>query len=172
MLEINCAVAGLGAGLTEAIFAVTPSETIKLVPAPVVLCYPFDGIGRTKLIDDAQRPKPQYRGLLHGTASIIRQEGISGVYQGLVPVVSQSTDLLFESFKVLIFPSVLDDAPGSQLCCPLHNVFDLETVCAGQCSSWTNLAKYYHIWHWCDRRVGDCLHNYAIGVRFQLLPEV
>ncbi|EJD05125.1 mitochondrial tricarboxylate transporter [Fomitiporia mediterranea MF3/22] len=61
--------AGLGAGLMEAIFAVTPSETIK-----------------TKLIDDAKRPVPQYRGLVHGTVSIVRQEGIFGIYRGLFPV--------------------------------------------------------------------------------------
>ncbi|KAF7330459.1 Mitochondrial tricarboxylate transporter [Mycena venus] len=61
--------AGLGAGMTEAIFAVTPSETIK-----------------TKLIDDAKRPNPQFRGLIHGTASIVRQEGIRGIYRGLFPV--------------------------------------------------------------------------------------
>jgi len=62
-------VAGLGAGMMEAIFAVTPSETIK-----------------TKLIDDAKRPNPQYRGLIHGTTSIVKQEGIRGVYNGLFPV--------------------------------------------------------------------------------------
>ncbi|KAI9463507.1 mitochondrial tricarboxylate transporter [Russula earlei] len=61
--------AGLGAGVMEAIFAVTPSETIK-----------------TKLIDDAKRPQPQYRGLLHGTASIVRAEGLRGIYRGLFPV--------------------------------------------------------------------------------------
>ncbi|KAE9399350.1 mitochondrial tricarboxylate transporter [Gymnopus androsaceus JB14] len=61
--------AGLGAGMTEAIFAVTPSETIK-----------------TKMIDDANRPNPQYRGLVHGTISIVRQEGIFGIYRGLFPV--------------------------------------------------------------------------------------
>ncbi|KAJ7052602.1 mitochondrial tricarboxylate transporter [Mycena amicta] len=61
--------AGLGAGMMEAIFAVTPSETIK-----------------TKLIDDAKRPNPQYRGLVHGTVSIARTEGISGIYRGLFPV--------------------------------------------------------------------------------------
>ncbi|THH16216.1 hypothetical protein EW146_g4388 [Bondarzewia mesenterica] len=62
-------VAGLGAGMMEAIFAVTPSETIK-----------------TKLIDDAKRPQPQYKGLVHGTVSIVRQEGITGIYRGLFPV--------------------------------------------------------------------------------------
>ncbi|KAF7312341.1 Mitochondrial tricarboxylate transporter [Mycena indigotica] len=61
--------AGLGAGMMEAIFAVTPSETIK-----------------TKLIDDAKRPNPQYRGLVHGSISIVRAEGIFGIYRGLFPV--------------------------------------------------------------------------------------
>jgi solute carrier family 25 citrate transporter 1 len=61
--------AGLGAGVMEAVFAVTPSETIK-----------------TKLIDDAKRPNPQYRGLVHGTVSIVKQEGLSGIYRGLFPV--------------------------------------------------------------------------------------
>jgi len=61
--------AGLGAGMMEAIFAVTPSETIK-----------------TKLIDDAKRANPQYRGLIHGTVSIVKQEGIFGIYRGLFPV--------------------------------------------------------------------------------------
>lgn len=61
--------AGLGAGMMEAVIAVTPSETIK-----------------TKLIDDAKRPNPQYRGLMHGTMSIIRQDGFFGIYRGLFPV--------------------------------------------------------------------------------------
>ncbi|VDB94058.1 unnamed protein product [Peniophora sp. CBMAI 1063] len=62
-------VAGLGAGVMESIFAVTPSETIK-----------------TKLIDDAKRPNPQYRGLIHGSVQIVKQEGITGIYRGLFPV--------------------------------------------------------------------------------------
>ncbi|KAH9837682.1 mitochondrial tricarboxylate transporter [Rhodofomes roseus] len=62
-------VAGLGAGMMEAVFAVTPSETIK-----------------TKLIDDAKTPNPRYRGLIHGTVSIVREEGIGGIYRGLFPV--------------------------------------------------------------------------------------
>ncbi|KAF9644619.1 mitochondrial tricarboxylate transporter [Thelephora ganbajun] len=62
-------VAGLGAGMMEAIFAVTPSETIK-----------------TKLIGDARRPVPRYRGLIHGTAEIVKAEGLRGIYRGLFPV--------------------------------------------------------------------------------------
>lgn len=53
----------------ESIFAVTPSETIK-----------------TKMIQDSRRPNPQYKGLIHGTRSIIAEEGIFGIYRGLFPV--------------------------------------------------------------------------------------
>lgn len=66
--------AGLGAGTMEAIFAVTPSETIK-----------------TKLIEDSKRPNPQYRGLIHGTISIVRQEGLRGIYRGLFPVIMRQS---------------------------------------------------------------------------------
>lgn len=42
----------------------------------------------TKLIDDGKRAQPRYeRGLVKGTASIIRQEGLGGIYQGVLPVV-------------------------------------------------------------------------------------
>lgn len=82
-------VAGLGAGMMEAIFAVTPSETIKLVD--ILIDLPNDTLWplfrRTKLIDDAKSPNPKYRGLIHGTVSIVREEGITGIYRGLFPVV-------------------------------------------------------------------------------------
>lgn len=42
-------IAGLGAGLTEGLLIVTPTETIK-----------------TKLIHDALGPNPKYSGLIHG----------------------------------------------------------------------------------------------------------
>jgi solute carrier family 25 citrate transporter 1 len=47
-----------------------------------------NGPSRTKLIDDAKGPNPQYRGLIHGTTRIVQQEGIRGIYRGLFPVVS------------------------------------------------------------------------------------
>lgn len=43
---------------------------------------------RTKLIDDAKLAKPKYRGLVHGTIGICRDEGIGGIYRGLFPTVS------------------------------------------------------------------------------------
>ena len=56
--------------------------------SPCYLISNFEHASRTKLIDDAKRPQPRYRGLLHGTASIVREEGILGIYRGLFPVVS------------------------------------------------------------------------------------
>lgn len=71
--------AGLGAGTTEAIFAVTPSETIK-----------------TKLIDDAKSKTPRFNGLVHGASLILKEQGIRGLYSGLVPVVCSC--FMFELF--------------------------------------------------------------------------
>ena len=97
-------VAGLGAGMMEAVFAVTPSETIKCVlHSPSDLLTHWFHEHRTKLIDDAKSPNPQYRGLLHGSASIIRQEGIFGIYRGLFPVVCHVR-------------FILSSKPKSQIC--------------------------------------------------------
>ena len=53
------ALCGLGAGVCEAIFPGTPVETIKV-----------------KFIHDQSRSKPKYKGLLHGTAAIVREQGM------------------------------------------------------------------------------------------------
>ena len=42
---------------------------------------------RTKLIDDAKRATPKYPpGLISGSMAIVRDEGLRGIYRGLVPV--------------------------------------------------------------------------------------
>ncbi|KAI9205289.1 mitochondrial carrier domain-containing protein [Polychytrium aggregatum] len=64
--------AGLGAGVTEAVLIVTPTETIK-----------------TKLIHDQNSPNPKYRGLIHGTSTIVKAEGIAGIYRGMTAVVAR-----------------------------------------------------------------------------------
>jgi solute carrier family 25 citrate transporter 1 len=75
--------AGLCAGVVEAVVAVTPSETIKCVSTlPTSL-----RIHRTKLIQDASSPSPMYTSSLNGTIAICRTEGFGGVYRGLVPTV-------------------------------------------------------------------------------------
>ncbi|GIY04471.1 tricarboxylate transport protein, mitochondrial [Caerostris darwini] len=56
---------GLGAGVAEAIFAVTPMETVKV-----------------KFINDQQSANPRYRGFFHGVREIVKQQGLRGVYQG------------------------------------------------------------------------------------------
>ncbi|KAK9477867.1 mitochondrial carrier domain-containing protein [Lipomyces japonicus] len=61
--------AGFGAGVLESVFALTPFETIK-----------------TALIDDAQRPNPRYRGLVHGSYMLVREGGFAAIYKGLIPV--------------------------------------------------------------------------------------
>ena len=50
--------AGLGAGVSEAIIIVCPMETIKV-----------------KFIHDQTQPNPRYRGFFHGVRTIIKQEG-------------------------------------------------------------------------------------------------
>nr|CAH7768724.1 unnamed protein product [Callosobruchus chinensis] len=61
---------GMGAGVTEAIIAVTPMETIKV-----------------KFINDQRTGNPRYKGLVHGIALIIKEQGIGGIYKGVVPTI-------------------------------------------------------------------------------------
>lgn len=61
---------GLGAGVCEAIFAVTPMETVKV-----------------KFINDQQSSNPKYRGFFHGVRCIVREEGIRGTYQGVTATI-------------------------------------------------------------------------------------
>jgi solute carrier family 25 citrate transporter 1 len=61
---------GLGAGVCEAILAVTPMETIKV-----------------KFINDQRSVKPKFKGFFHGVGMIIRQDGLGGVYKGLTATI-------------------------------------------------------------------------------------
>ena len=65
--------AGLGAGVCEAIFAVTPMETVKV-----------------KFINDQRSAQPRYKGFAHGVSCIVREQGLKGVYQGKVHFVFYS----------------------------------------------------------------------------------
>jgi len=55
--------AGLGAGVSEAIVVVCPMETIKV-----------------KFIHDQTQPNPKYRGFVHGIREIVREEGEESVF--------------------------------------------------------------------------------------------
>ncbi|XP_015593327.1 tricarboxylate transport protein, mitochondrial [Cephus cinctus] len=62
--------AGLCAGVCEAVLVVTPMETVKV-----------------KFINDQRSAKPRFRGFLHGVGLIVKESGARGVYQGLLPTV-------------------------------------------------------------------------------------
>jgi solute carrier family 25 (mitochondrial citrate transporter), member 1 len=64
--------AGLVAGICEAVFVVTPSETIK-----------------TKLIHDQNRPIPRYRGMFDCIRVSFQEQGIKGIYKGMGAVVAR-----------------------------------------------------------------------------------
>lgn len=64
--------AGFGAGVTESLLAVTPSESIK-----------------TQLVDDRKRAQPRMRGFIHGSTVIAREKGIRGFFQGFVPTTAR-----------------------------------------------------------------------------------
>lgn len=54
----NRLLCGLGAGVCEAIFAVTPMETVKV-----------------KFINDQRSANPRYKGFFHGVGIIIKEQG-------------------------------------------------------------------------------------------------
>ncbi|KAH1012084.1 hypothetical protein HUJ04_001320 [Dendroctonus ponderosae] len=56
----NRLLCGLGAGVCEAIFAVTPMETVKV-----------------KFINDQRSANPRYKGFFHGVGIIIREQGLT-----------------------------------------------------------------------------------------------
>jgi len=64
--------AGFGAGVTESLLAVTPTESIK-----------------TTLIDDRKSATPRLRGFLHAVPIIARERGIRGFFQGFVPTTAR-----------------------------------------------------------------------------------
>ena len=152
--------------MTEAIIAVTPSETIKYALLYESLETTTNALFRTKLIDDAKRPNPQYRGLVHETMSIVRQEGILGIYRRLFPVVSWPAKW---SRPTLIYP--VDDAPGSQLRCPIHDIHHTKTACPRYCTARTAATRWHHVRHKGCHWPGDGICHTPSRVRsYVLLP--
>lgn len=68
--------AGLGAGITEAVFAVTPVETVK-----------------TRVTDDMRRGTGNYKGSADAIVKILKSEGPAGLYRGAFPtILKQATN--------------------------------------------------------------------------------
>jgi len=65
---------GICAGAAEAVFVVTPQETLK-----------------TKLIHDKLSPEPRYRNLFHGIYTIVQTQGLGGCYKGVVPTLMKQS---------------------------------------------------------------------------------
>ncbi|KAK8085814.1 Mitochondrial carrier domain protein [Apiospora hydei] len=94
-------IAGFGAGVTESLFAVTPTESIK-----------------TTLIDDRKRAVPRMRGFLDAIPIIFRERGIRGFFQGLVPTAarqSANSAVRFGSYTSLKQLAESYTAPGEKL---------------------------------------------------------
>lgn len=100
-------IAGLGAGTLEAIFVTTPQETIKV-----------------RLINDAFRTDgpPKYKSFFHGVKTIVGEQGLSGVYKGLLPTIIKVSTVSISEWN--------DDA--SRLILNIHIT-----------NFSTNLVKYY-----------------------------
>ncbi|VUC24376.1 unnamed protein product [Clonostachys rosea] len=93
--------AGFGAGVTESLLAVTPTESIK-----------------TTLIDDRKSAKPRMRGFLHAVPIIARERGIAGFFQGFVPTTlrqSANSAVRFSTYTTLRQLAESWIAPGEKL---------------------------------------------------------
>ncbi|RYP18243.1 hypothetical protein DL765_004042 [Monosporascus sp. GIB2] len=94
-------IAGFGAGVTESLLAVTPTESIK-----------------TTLIDERKRAHPRMRGFLDAIPVIARERGIRGFFQGLVPTAarqSANSAVRFGSYTSLKQLAESYTAPGEKL---------------------------------------------------------
>ncbi|ODM91392.1 putative tricarboxylate transport protein, mitochondrial [Orchesella cincta] len=84
---------GLGAGVAEAIFAVTPMETVKV-----------------KFINDQRSPNPRFRGFFHGVREIIKSDGIGGVYKGLsATIIKQGSN---QAIRFFVMETLKDSYRG------------------------------------------------------------
>ncbi|KAM5341829.1 hypothetical protein ACJ41O_014860 [Fusarium nematophilum] len=93
--------AGFGAGVTESLLAVTPTESIK-----------------TTLIDDRKSPKPRMRGFLHAIPIIARERGLRGFFQGFVPTTARQAANSATRFTAYNFFKQIAEsytAPGEKL---------------------------------------------------------
>ncbi|KAG8310451.1 putative tricarboxylate transport protein, mitochondrial [Homalodisca vitripennis] len=84
---------GLGAGVCEAIFAVTPMETIKV-----------------KFINDQRSSNPRFQGLFHGVSLIMKEQGFRGLYQGLTAtILKQGSN---QAIRFLVMETLKDKYRG------------------------------------------------------------
>lgn len=103
--QMNNVICGLGAGICEAVCAVTPVETVK-----------------TRVTDDQRRGTGNYKGSADAIAKILRSEGPMGLYRGAFPtILKQGTNQAVRMpLQVAIF-GVISFGDESQKQNPLMN---------------------------------------------------
>lgn len=97
------ALCGFIAGTSEAIFAVTPIETIK-----------------TRVADDQRKGTAKYKGSIDAVMKIVKADGLGGIYRGLVPTImkqgtNQAVRFPFQQFYVRVLTSGDESKKGSPL---------------------------------------------------------
>lgn len=111
---------GLGAGVSEAILAVTPMETVKV-----------------KFINDQRSGKPRFKGFFHGVSLIIKEQGLGGVYKGLTATIMKQGSN--QAIRFFIMETCKDwyrgGDPSKNVPKPLVGVFG---ACAGAASVFGN----------------------------------
>merc|ERR1719384_2292029 len=108
--------AGACGGVTEAIFAVTPIETLK-----------------TRVTDDMRRGTGNYTGSLDAMVKIIKSEGPMGLYMGLLPTIAKQATNQAVRFPVQhICKQLMTGGDKSLEAHPLYN--GAAGACAGAVS--------------------------------------
>lgn len=100
--------AGVGAGITEAILVVTPQETLK-----------------TKLIHDRFLEKPQYNGLFDGINKIYAAKGFNGIYRGVIPTILRQGSN--QGVRFLVYDE------SKKLVCVRNNIGNLKRQTRNKC---------------------------------------
>ncbi|KZZ93677.1 Mitochondrial carrier domain protein [Moelleriella libera RCEF 2490] len=116
--------AGFGAGVTESLLAVTPTESIKttlyvLANQISASSNPSAILTRgVRSIDDRKSANPRMRGFLHAVPIIARERGLRGFFQGFVPTTARqaaNSATRFGSYTFLKQIAESYTAPGEKL---------------------------------------------------------
>lgn len=102
---IGNTLSGLGAGVTEAICAVTPVETVK-----------------TRVNDDMRRGTNKYSGSFDAIVKIMKSEGPLGLYRGALPtILKQGTNQAVRMPLQVQFFNILAQGDQTKKSSPLYN---------------------------------------------------
>lgn len=107
--QVQTLLCGLGAGVAEAVVIVCPMETVKV-----------------KFIHDQTQPNPRFKGFFSGVATIVKSEGLGGVYKGLTAtVIKQGTNQMIRFFVYTNLKSYLQGGD------PSKDIGSIRTFCIG-----------------------------------------